>query len=274
MVPSIKFGMGGAVALFLAIGCGGSSSTTEGSTGGKGGSGGAGTGGNGTGGTTGGSGGKGGASGSAGVSGSGGAGGSTGGSGGSGGGVDISEECPDYAPCGGDIVGSWRMTAICGGVTPAEMISPCETSMPSQSLTVDGVYTFNADGTASIEGTAHGTIDVAVTDECAMMQGMSAQQYCTLFELLASGGLGSGMDGLGQAQLPVVDCLHEDGLCTCHAEQDVLIEENSTYVVSGNEITLTNTVDGAVFEGDFCVDGDELMLRQTSNDSIVSATRE
>jgi hypothetical protein len=272
MLASIKFGVGGVVALGFAIGCGGSS-TTHGGTGG--------TAGTGSGGTTGGTGGKGGSGGKGGnaqggSSGSGGTGGSSGGTGGSSGsgGVVISDECPDYAPCGGDIVGSWRVTAICGAVTPAAALLPCDTATASQSLTIDGVYTFNADGTASIGGTAQGAIDVEVSDECAMEQGLSAQEFCQLFELLAAGGLGTGMGDMGQAPPVDVDCTYADSVCTCHAEQDVPLDENSTYVVSGNEITVTNTDDGEVFAGDFCVDGDELMLHQTSNDSIVSATRE
>ncbi len=292
MVPSTKFGLGGAVALCLAIGCGGSSSS-QGGTGGKGGSAGSSGTTGGSGGTTGGSGGTmggsggttggssgtggkatGGTSGSGGAGGSGGSSGGAGGSGGSGGGVIITDECPDYAPCGGDIVGSWRVTSICGDLAPAEELSPCEGTTPTQTLDINGVYTFNADGTATVEGTAHGTFDIEVSDECAAEGGATtAEQFCVLFELLAAGGLGMDAGGMGEA-LPIeVDCNYADGVCVCHAEQDVVLDETSTYEVSGNEITITDA-EGAVTEADFCIDGDELMLHEISEGSIVTATRE
>jgi hypothetical protein len=188
--------------------------------------------------------------------------------------VIITDECPDYEPCGGDIVGSWRVTSICGDLAPAQELSPCEGTTPTQTLSIDGVYTFNADGTATVDGTAHGTFDIEVSEECAAEGGATtAEQFCALFELLAAGGLGMETGGMGEA-LPIeVDCNYADSVCVCHAVQDVVLDETSTYEVSGNEITITDA-DGDVTEADFCIDGDELMLHEVTDGTIVSATRE
>jgi hypothetical protein len=295
MIPSIKIGLGGAVALCLAIGCGGSSSSeggtggTSGSVGTTGGSGGT-TGG--SGGTTGGSGGTtGGSGGTTGGSTTGGSGGTTGGSAGTsgsggtttagtGGGVTIVDECPDYMPCGGDVVGSWRIRSICGETATAAPESPCADASPTEpSLMIDALYTFNADGTATFSGTANADFLLEISDACAMDQyGTDAQSLCTLLPILGAGGLGAGGTDEMPEDIPImIDCDYADGICNCHiVEGPIPIMESSTYEISGNQITMTNTEDGTVTTGDFCVDGDDLDIREmdAEGSSMVSLTRD
>ena len=255
MVAWNKTVLGGGVvfALSCVVACGGSS-TSESAKGGSGG----------TSGTTGGTGGT-----------TGGTGGTTGGTGGS---ITFTTDCPAFTPCGGDIVGAWRMQSICGALTTSTGSQDCVNESEMLTLGGDALYTLGADGTLTITGNLLLAGDLSVTEACAQAMGTTATEYCALLSAAGaaagSGGTGaggtagtSGAAGSGGSATPNIDisCMLNASVCNCHVvEGPVPIDNTSPYQIVGNSYVVNG---GST---DYCVDGNTLTIAQTSSSGALS----
>jgi hypothetical protein len=238
MVASLRAVLGGSALLVLmtAFACGGSSAINTGK----------------------GAGARGGSGGGAGA----GAVGSLGGTGGTAG--SPPGDCPAFTPCGGDVLGAWRIVSICGAFTPESNpdVPECAGTAVSESFMGDGVYTFQDDGTATLTGTITVTADEVVTDACSQAQyGFSAALLCA--GLNASNDLPQGQagaDGTGGATPAISFMCTVDGTdCACHiVEGPVPVDQSATYSVQGEQITIGSNT------SDYCVDGDTLTIQGTS----------
>jgi hypothetical protein len=254
--------------LFAALGsivaCGSSDDDSSGSSG-KGGTsttgGTSGTSSGGTSGTTGGTSGKGGSSsggststgGSSGTTSGGGKGGSSGssGSGGSGGSIPVATTCPAFSACGGDVVGTWKASSLCGTLGGDMSMPECADAVKSVSASGDPTYTFKSDKTWTLTGTAMIEEELSVNDACAQAnQVPDAQTYCAYLELF--GGLAGGSI--------TFDCTYTAPNCNCHVSGAGDVGQSGTYAISGTQIDIVQGDGSGDSNYDYCVSGSTLTL--------------
>jgi hypothetical protein len=227
-------------AVLLLISCGGSlGQTTDG--------------GNGSGGT--GSKGAGGTGGQA--AGTGGSGGQVSGTGGSG------ASCPAVAPCGGNIVGTWKVTQSC--VTATEDFSSagaaCTGASAVLQITYGGSLTYNADLTY---------------DYSAVTASEVVHEYfpngCGTAELLTCQQLGQAVMDAGTGRCST----DAQGDCTCdYVKMLTSTDPTGAYTVSGNKLTTTSSQTMMPSSSSYCVQGSVLyLIPDSSPDGGLSATGE
>jgi hypothetical protein len=170
--------------------------------------------------------------------GSGGVGGHATGTGGSGG---NGASCPSVSPCGGNLVGTWKVTQTCltatgnlgnlcdGGDAPANL-----------AFSFSGTLTFNADGTYSSALTGSETAHEYFPSGCAPFGATCAQ----LGQQVIDGGS--------------ISCsLDSAGGCTCDSMAPARDSSQSgTYATSGS--TVSTTHDGTTSVASYCVQGSVL----------------
>jgi hypothetical protein len=171
--------------------------------------------------------------------------------------IDIDTTCPTFAPCGGDVVGSWLTKSFCGVSTTEPS---CSDLASSQTASGDIVYTFSADGTLTMSGSLSATIDYSITDACAMSSlGTDAAGYCAL------------LTSLGDPSNPslVIDCAFAGGTCNCHiVEGPAPLDQTDTYTAMGNQLIV-----GANSPSDYCIEGDTLTIRSNDGTQQTVLTR-
>lgn len=181
--------------------------------------------------------------------------GGSGGGGSGGGGADCS-----FAPCGGDVVGTWNSDAFCSpATTGVEGIPECEDAVVDGAPEVEGSVTFNADGTYSQDTSIVGSFRAEYDDDCvdAMTDGMmTAEALCAMYEAIGA-----------QPGAPfTADCTYAAGWCKCDLTMDTQDSASGTYTTSGSTVTL-----GSGSPHPYCVDGNE--LRVSTEDGAVSIFR-
>ena len=231
----------------LAAACGGNSTSYSGDGGPLGAGGTAGT--LGTGGTVG-TGGTAGSSGAAGSLGTGGTGGSIGAGGSGQGGAPLG--C-NAAPCGGDIVGRWTITAYCGPSTQTsqQTLSGCAEPLTRRvsGLTTAGTVEYRADGTYSYDITSSGTSEVTYPAACLNMSGITftCEQLTQALQAAAPDA------GVSSASCVAAAA----GGCTCTAVVTGASNGGTgTYSTSGS--LLTQGTGTSQSEVDYCVQGNQL----------------
>jgi hypothetical protein len=202
----------------------------------------------GTGGTHGGTGGTGGAGGA----GKGGAGGQAAGTGGS------SASCANVAPCGGNIVGTWKVSQSC--VTATEDFSSagagCTGAAAVLGIAYGGSVTFKADQTYDFSTiTATETVQEHFPSGCSPF-GLTCQQ---LGQTATDGG-------------PSRCSTDTQGGCSC--DSVMMLTSNNpagTYAVSGSTLT-TSSTSGMPSTSSFCVQGSLLywIFDQTADAGLVA----
>ena len=227
------------VSALLLFACGGNSETSDGDGGAAGES-------SGTGGSNGGSSAKGGTAGTS----------PTGGKGGTGGtgGEPPDGVCEDITACGGDPLGTWNVSENCTEVILD--LGPelgCESIPAAGSAIVTGTFTF-ADGLMTQDTVQTVYVTMTIDDACAetltMLPGVTAVDVCPLVNVQ----LMMNPDTPGTCAVAGDDC-------RCDITQPPTPNmQSDPYEVVGNQIVVTDSVDGTTGALDFCQEGDELHL--------------
>lgn len=141
--------------------------------------------------------------------------------------------CSDFAPCGGDLTGTWTITEFCLD-PPLEMYSQlCTDSIDT--MDVEGTFTFGADGSYLTSGTVH--MLGYVTADCL-------STYSTTCGVS-----------------PFESCMStSDGDCGCDDVFELESEAGLTWTSQGNLAILIHS-DCTVEASYYCVSGDVLRLR-------------
>jgi hypothetical protein len=163
----------------------------------------------------------------------GGAGGQTGGTGGAG------ASCGSVSACGGNIVGTWRVTGSCVTGTK-DLSSVCAGASADFAFTYAGTLTYNADGTYDPALTGTVTVHEHYPSGCAPF-GLTCAQ-------------------LGQAAVDAAAVISDScstdaaGACNCDSvSQATSSNAPGTYSTSGG--TLTTTQGGTTSTNTYCVQG-------------------
>lgn len=197
--------------------------------------------------------------------GAGGSGGSSGG-GGSGAGGTNGDTCSVPAPCGGNIVGTWRILSACGSIAS----SACP---PSQTISVHTswaqvTYTFASDGTVSLAGSGPTTEVVRYPIGClSAIVDAGASEACATFEHLIQTSLQNPDAGPPNGTITSFTCsMDGSDACLCNEVVEVTTQMlTDTYTTSGNQITFINASADAGSgasdsHGEYCVSGNTLTI--------------
>jgi hypothetical protein len=169
-----------------------------------------------------------------------------------GGGLDSGGSCGQVQPCGGSVVGSWKLTSSClldGAALLGDEIDSCPAATVGvTNLKASGGETFNTDLTYQQTGTE--TFDAtftlpsscfAVGKTCADLQASFQQE-------------------MQQGMIPITSasCATSGAACVCALPFMVDATESGTYATTGTTLSTTPS-DGSDPEDDpYCVQGNQL----------------
>lgn len=185
--------------------------------------------------------------------------------------------CESFEACGGNPVGTWKVSGVCDlEMSPRSNVPECADQFTNQMLTATGSYRFAGDGTGTVNVSLLLTADLVTTEACARAQGSTTADVCTLLNLSSSNGA-AGASGSAPATGPIqFDCTLAPALCKCQVrEGPSTVDSNMTYEVSGNTLVITTPSTGSSVS-DFCVSGDTLTLDHWNgaNPSVITLRRQ
>lgn len=175
----------------------------------------------------------------------------TGGTGGGGGTGGSGASCAGLnTACGGDIVGTWAIAAICNfTVSTAPGICP-GIQYTGTTATEMGTFTFNADGTASENLTGTLTLHESVPASC--LEGVlgTCAEVDANFQMAVQDGTYTSGSCVSAAS----------GSCECTGTAPLTGTASGTYTTSGSMLTVTTTGSGNTSTSSYCVQGATLGL--------------
>ncbi len=147
-----------------------------------------------------------------------------------------SASCPDFSPSGGELVGSWRLTAVCADPPIGSFSILCGEGTDQTTLT--GELTFGRDGSYTATATVHAVGHVSAS--CLA----SWDRVC--------------------GENPFEGCVPaSDGGCDCDYTGEPSSNSGWTYVVSGSAVILIDAT-CTPHTGYFSVVDSQLWLRSTT----------
>jgi hypothetical protein len=178
--------------------------------------------------------------------------------------VDPECENLNFVPCGGDPVGTWKVTGFCfdgmPGGNPFEDKPSCADDVYEFTVDFQGTVEFKADGTYNAEMGGTVTMHIELTSECLTdLGGGQAQpeQMCA--------GINQNFASMGGA------CVMQDTLCVCDVgpmemgEEGETGPENGTWKVEGTNLVMTEE-GGEPRNSPFCITGDTAVVENTEVD--------
>src|SRR4051812_5226188 len=177
----------------------------------------------------------------------------TGGSldGGLGGGLPAA--CTAFAACGGNIVGTWHITAYCGpGASQTQPVMGCAGGTVKGTFTATGTAVFNADSTYTATTTATGSETALIPNSC-----LTGTTCADVQNNLVNGPVMS------------ATCTSDNTNCTCSL---VLAPQTQTtmgtYAVTGTTLTTTPNDGSMADSSPYCVSGNQLSIQSTDTNGM------
>jgi hypothetical protein len=167
--------------------------------------------------------------------------------------------CSELRACGGDVVGSWQVDALCpdpatatqllGAQLPADCQDAVQSvDLPSYDLTLGYTATTrNISGTAALNATLN--LSASCIASVTRLPLMLSDNLCALVAVAAAPQLQA---NLADAMLT---CKLADTSCACDLTGTLTLDSSANYTVADNQI-----VEGESAQ-DYCVSGDRLALR-------------
>jgi hypothetical protein len=155
--------------------------------------------------------------------------------------------CTAVAPCGGNLVGTWKLQDSCSSSTSTVS---CGTNHTAFSENLNGTITFNSDMTYALSSGGDETITLTIPLSCFTNTGTTTDLACT--------GVRSGPSSLPGPGT----CTVSGSNCDCHMDEPLPnVTESGTYGLSGSMITTTpSNGDGTNSTVGYCVSGDTLSI--------------
>lgn len=156
--------------------------------------------------------------------------------------------CGQVQPCGGDLIGSWNMVALCqdrakaiSEFAMAAMASPCPTqTLRNFSLSISGTYVFNADLTYSASAVLGGAVDVHVPAAC--LAGASCAALTASLQAAIAAGTAPG--------LVSASCSGSSD-CLCHQVTSLPQVDSGSYTTMGTALNFVSAA-GTTMAADYC----------------------
>lgn len=177
--------------------------------------------------------------------------------------------CDSLVGCGGDLRGSWEITAICARVIDGPSVM---SGLPACDATVrhaldvttaapkDATIGFTQTGYAQTGTTSIDTTYV-FTDACLAARGLgqSSGEVCSALQATM---LATGSSSVDQTQFTFVHCTADSGTCICQVAGERAFNVSGTYRAQGSQLFF----DGNVADGDdYCVQGRRAVITMVSN---------
>ena len=199
-------------------------------------------------------------------------------------GASVGGACPTFTPCGGNVVGTWRLKSMCIKSTPTDAAIACSMQSTGISSTsgYNATYTFSANGTftGSISGTMTQTL--SYPGVACSRSDAGAGQYCAdIQQSIQNAYAGAADAGAVSAIKSFSLTCTASGSEACKCDQSLTYSPytlEGTYTTSGDSITVTMTGvsllgDGGIGDGGtggpaaYCVSGNTLTLGPTPGSS-------
>jgi len=177
-------------------------------------------------------------------------------------------QCGSFTPCGGSIVGTWKLTSTCSSM-PDAGTSNCPGEQVSTSLQYTGTLTFLSSGAYSVSASISGNANFTYPASCLTSLGMTCAQIDT--NLKATGATDAGISGACTSA--------SAGACACtETMKSMPSSEDGTYTTSGSALTMISSSSSTSQDSaEYCVRGNQLTIHITSAGSggsfIITATK-
>ena len=163
-------------------------------------------------------------------------------------------KCPDFDPCGGDVVGTWTPDPACAAPARASGGSNCETWDVS-GVVPQVAWTFRADHMMSLHLSTSGTATVTASDPCLVSNGapIACADAGPMFASRISFAGGKASSG---------GCAASAAGCRCTiAFTATPIDGPGMYAISGMTM-MAMLGDDKPLTFDYCVSGSKLEMRR------------
>lgn len=169
--------------------------------------------------------------------------------------------CGNVSPCGGNIVGTWKVQNACAGSgsSPVAEMNCSGATLQVGSLSVSGTVTFNANMTYAVSLNESFSEIVNTPTSCLAMGGATVS--CS--DLSAAAG--TALVGI-DAGMTKASCATAGSNCACTLTvSNDINTESGTYTVSGNTFTNTPSAGGtsSMSNAGYCVQGNTLHIIST-----------
>jgi hypothetical protein len=157
--------------------------------------------------------------------------------------------CGNFSPCGGSLVGSWKVNKLCADARTTTT-DGCTETVDILEYDAEVSFVFSADNTYSSKGTLNAKADIGFSKDC-----FSAVKTATCDELFSS---------ISEAGIRMSCSSGSAGDCRCSETiSNKAAAEEGTYTISGNTVTTRATGSTRLLPpSEYCVQGNTLMLRE------------
>jgi hypothetical protein len=161
--------------------------------------------------------------------------------------------CLQAQPCGGDVVGSWDLAALCVSRAADERMfadslvgSACPTqALGSVTRGAVGTFVFNADLTFSTSTVLTNETTINIPASC--LSGLTCADLTVLPQSEVDAGLRPGVDSIA--------CAGSSGCVCSQVSSPSQVSETGTYAITGSVLNLTATT-SATETFEYCIQGD------------------
>ena len=180
------------------------------------------------------------------------------------GGGSSNGSCGPITPCGGSVVGTWKVATMCLGTADAgvpKADAACFTTTSNPNMKYGGTFTFLTDGTYTANLAVSGSQTLTYSAGC-----FNGAYSCSTIDSVFKN------PGTADAGLSGSCTSSSSDNCTCNETMNAqMMPIKGTYTTSGTTISMTSDSDSTPDESDYCVQGNTLTLR-TSSSSGPSST--
>jgi hypothetical protein len=163
--------------------------------------------------------------------------------------------CGTFTPCGGSVVGTWKVTTLCLDFTTSTSTT-CPDESVSEAIQPSGTITFTSSGTYSVAVVMNGSAKFGYPSTCLGNLGMTCAQIDSALQKEGATDAGvSGSCASGAA-----------GSCTCSEKvTNAASSETGTYTTTGSSIAMISSSSTSSQEPtEYCVQGNKLTLHSTN----------
>jgi hypothetical protein len=201
-------------------------------------------------------------------------------------GAAVGGSCPAFTPCGGNIVGMWRLKSMCLKSTPTDAAVACTVQSmgsPTMGPAFYGTYTFTANGTFAESIGGSETWTLSYPGVACSRSDASAAQYCTDIQQRTQSAYAAAADAGTITPITSVGFT-----CTASGSEFCKCDESltyspctieGTYTTNGDLLTATTTGSSILLNGGsgdggtgsptlYCVSGNTLTLGPSPGSSV------
>ena len=174
------------------------------------------------------------------------------------GGGSSNSSCGAFTPCGGAVLGTWKVANLCTSTADAgapKADAACSTTTSNPNMKYGGTFTFRNDGTYTANLAVSGSQTLTYSAGC-----FNGAYSCSTIDSVFKN------PGTADAGLSGSCTSASSGNCACNETMNAqMMPIEGTYTTSGSTVTMTSGSGSSPEPSDFCVQGNTLTLRGSSS---------